>query len=96
MTGSGTFWVIQSKDWDAEIPAGGHLDVPFIAFYSGDARPGVINLDLNGEEVCGGGDICYNGWVPGPSCEGDYTVESDTGAMMMVDVDIRVSEVISQ
>ena len=96
MTGSGTFWVIQSKDWDADIPAGGHLDVPFIVFHGQDVRPSVINLSLNGEEVCGGGEVCYNGYVPGPSCEGDYTVESDTGAMLTVDVDIEVTEVRSQ
>ena len=93
VSGSGTFWVIQSKDWDADIPAGGHLDVPFIVFHSRDVRPSVINLSLNGEEVCGGGEVCYNGYVPGPSCDGDYNVESDTGAIVNVEVDIEVTEV---
>ena len=49
MSGSGSEWAVASKDWDAAIPAGGSLEVNFIAYHGhGAVQPGVIHLELNG------------------------------------------------
>ena len=46
-----------------------------------------------GEEVCGGGSVCHQGWEPGASCEGDYMVEEEGGGSLQIRVDISVPEV---
>ena len=46
-----------------------------------------------GEDVCGGGSVCHQGWEPGASCEGDYTVEEEGGGSLQIRVDISVPEV---
>ena len=49
VSGSGSEWAVASKDWDAAIPAGGSLEVNFIAYHGhGAVQPGVIHLELNG------------------------------------------------
>ena len=43
--------------------------------------------------MCGGGSVCHQGWEPGASCEGDYTVEEEGGGSLQIRVDISVPEV---
>ena len=78
VTGSGSVWSISSKDWDDTIPAGGHLDVMFVAGHSQAGQPTVLHVQLNDQEVCGGGEVCEADPPPGPDhCVGDYEVEDD-------------------
>ena len=87
VTGADTKWSLHSRDWDQNIPAGGHLDLKFLVDYS-SARPSVLTVTFNGESLCSGGQVCA-----APDCSNNYQVESDNGQWQQILVKILPTQV---
>ena len=87
VTGSGTKWTLNSRDWDETIPAGGYLDLKFLVDYS-SARPSVLSVTYNEVELCSGGTVCA-----APDCDNNYQVEADHGQWQQILVTINPQQV---
>jgi len=70
VSGSGSRWIIGSKDFDQSLPAGAVFELRFKVSFSG-AMPDVISVVWNGAALCNGDS------PPSEDCSDAYSVEGE-------------------